>query len=467
MLRLDPDKPTASVLWETRSKPTTTISTPLFQDDHHFYAMENDGSLCCLDATNGDEVWANQEPASKRMGTAHLTPNGDRVFLFNHTGHLILAKLSPKGYEELGRCLLVEPTAGYRPQGPITWAHPAYANKCVFARNDRHLVCASLAADQPPVVGEPKQTVKAHVLSNFTGRSAALGVAFSPDGKTLAAGTWDGSVKITDLNTGKELPAPAKHKDWVCSVAYSPDGKLLASAGGNEFKPARNDNKTSGEVKLWDVVAGKEIGPLKGHTNKVFSAVFSPDSKTLATGSADKTVRLWDTATGKERAVLAGHTEAVWSVAFLPDGKTVASASWDKTVRLWDVMTGKEGVSLKGHEDEVLAVAVSPDGKTLATGSADWTVRLWDLATEKERTVLKGHQGSVTCLAFADDGKTLVSGGGDETVRLWDMPTGKERATLRGHRSGIVSLALSPDKKSLATAGMDDGVRIWDLNQDK
>src|SRR5262249_47244315 len=112
MLKLDPAKPAASVLWKTRQKPTTTISTPLFRDDRHFYSTLGDGSLACLDASTGKEVWTTQEPTSKRLGTAHLTPNGGRVFLFNQSGHLILARLTPRGYRELGRCLLVEPTPG-------------------------------------------------------------------------------------------------------------------------------------------------------------------------------------------------------------------------------------------------------------------------------------------------------------------------------------------------------------------
>jgi WD40 repeat protein len=461
MLKLDPEKPAASVVWETRSKPTTTITTPLFQDDRHFYSIDSDGSLCCLDATSGEEVWATREPTSERFGHAHLTPNGDRVFLFNHKGQLILAKLTPKGYQELGRCLLVEPTAGYRPAGALTWAHPAYANQCVFARNDRELVCASLAPDS--VAAPPGPVVKARLLSGFD-RNAAL--AFSADGTTLAVGTWD-IVKLLQLSTGKELPAPARFKDWVCSVAFSRDGKFLVAAGGSEFKPARNDNKTSAEVKLWDVAAQREAGQLTGHTNKVFSAVFAPDSKALATGSADRTVRLWDVTTGKERAVLQGHTEAVSSVAFSPDGKTVASASWDGTVKLWDATSGKGRVTLKGHEEEILVVALSPDGKTLATGSADWTVRLWDLATDKERAVLKGHHGAVYCLAFSSDGKTLASGSGDETVKLWDPATGRERVTLRGHRSGIAAVAFTPDDRTLASAGMDDAVRLWELARDE
>ena len=467
MVKLDSEKPAAAQFWRTRSKPSTSFSTPLFHDDRHFYAIENDGCLRCLDATTGDEVWETRQPTSTRLGNAHLTPNGDRVFLFNHTGHLILARLTPQGYQELGRCLLVEPTAGYRAQGPVTWSHPAYANKSVFARNDRSLVSASLAADSLGDAPPPQAEIKARILTDFKETNSALTLAFSPDGKTLALGTWSSTVKLIELSTGKELPAPARHKDWVSSVAFSADGKLLVSAGGSEFKPARNNSQTSGEVKLWDVAARQELGPLTGHTSKIMSATFSPDSQTLATASADRTVRLWDVATRKERAVLAGHADAVWCVTLTPDGKTVASASWDRTVKLWDAATGKERGTLKGHEDEVLAVAISPDGKTLASGSADWTIRLWDLTTEKERAVLKGHQGAVNSLAFSPDGATLATGSGDETVRLWDVATAKERATLRGHGSGISAVAYSPDGRALASAGMDDAVRLWELAGDQ
>ncbi len=299
MLKLDAGKPAATVLWKTRSRPTTMFSTPLFLDDRHFCGIDTDGSLYCADATSGAEVWRTSEPTGGKLGNAHLTPNGDRVFLFNQQGHLVLARLTPKGYEERGRCLLVEPTAGYRAQGPVAWAHPAYANQCVLARNDRELVSVSLAAAS--VVGAPATppAPKARLLTEFAGRNAALTLSFSPDGKALALGTWQGAVKVLDLSTGKELPAPARHKDWVCSVAFSPDGKLLVSAGGSEFAPARNGNKTSGEVKLWDVAAAAERGPLTGHADKVMSAAFSPDGAMLATGSADRTIRLWDVANRK------------------------------------------------------------------------------------------------------------------------------------------------------------------------
>lgn len=179
MLKLDADKPAASVLWKTEARPTTTFSTPLFQDERHFYAIEGDGSLCCLEAATGDQVWATRQPTSEKFGTAHLTPNGDRVFLFNQKGHLILARLSPQGYQELGRSLLVEPTAGYRAANPITWAHPAYANKHVFARNDRELVCASLAADSSVAKDsrQPAPAVNSRVLAGTTGAEETLALA--------------------------------------------------------------------------------------------------------------------------------------------------------------------------------------------------------------------------------------------------------------------------------------------------
>src|SRR5262249_25424666 len=152
-------------------------------------------------------------------------------------------------------------------------------------------VCMSLAADQAIAKAAPEPAVKFNPLNDFAGRNAAMGLAFAPNGKTLALGTWSGTAKLVEVPGGKELPGPARHKDWVCAVAFSPDGKYLASAGGNEFWPARNNFKTSGEVKLWDIAAQTERA-LVGHTNKVFAAAFSPDSQTLATGGADRTVRL-------------------------------------------------------------------------------------------------------------------------------------------------------------------------------
>jgi WD domain, G-beta repeat len=162
------------------------------------------------------------------------------------------------------------------------------------------------------------------------------------------------------------------HNDAIFSVAFSPDGKRLA-AGSHD-----------GTVKLWDASTGEELRTLKGHSDSVRSVAFSPDGKRLATGSHDGTAKLWDTSTGEELRTLKGHSSDIWPVAFSPDGKRLATGSNDGTVKLWDANTGQELLTLKGHSDSVWSVAFSPDGKRLAAGSSNGTVKLWDAATEQE-----------------------------------------------------------------------------------
>ncbi|KAI8635427.1 hypothetical protein F5Y19DRAFT_11343 [Xylariaceae sp. FL1651] len=154
-------------------------------------------------------------------------------------------------------------------------------------------------------------------------------------------------------------------------------------------------------IQLWDATTGVYLRTLEGHSSSVNAVAFSPDGKTLASGSDDKTVRLWDAATGVYLQTLEGHTSYVYAVAFSPDGKTLASGSDDKTVRLWDAATGAYLQTLEGHTGFVYAVAFSPDGKTLASGSEDKTVRLWDAATGAYLQTLEGHTGFVYAVAFS------------------------------------------------------------------
>jgi WD40 repeat protein len=159
-------------------------------------------------------------------------------------------------------------------------------------------------------------------------------------------------------------------------VTFSPDGRTLASGSSDK------------SIRLWDASTGKPVGePLRGHESAVFSVTFSPDGRTLASASMDKAIRLWDASTGKPAGEpLRGHEDHVTSVTFSPDGRTLASASWDTTIRLWDASTGKPvGEPLRGHEDHVASVTFSPDGLTLASASEDKTIRLWDAVLRRNR----------------------------------------------------------------------------------
>jgi outer membrane protein assembly factor BamB len=468
MLRLQTDKPGASVLWKTRSNPTASSSTPVFQHEKYIYTIVGDGALCCLDAATGDEIWRTRAATSDRFGMAHLVTNGDLCFLLNQKGHLISARLTPEEYHETGRMPLIEPTAGYRAAGPVCWAHPAFANRQVYARNDRELICISLAADSPlPAPAALTTSVESRELMAGEGAEIhqTLSAAVSPDGKAAAIGTGWGLVREIELATGAAVPSVKPHNDWVCAVTYSADGKYLASAGGSEFTPERNGGKTSAEIKVWNRQSNSERGKLEGHTNKVFCAAFSPDGRTLATGSADRTIRLWNIETMQEQSVLSGHSDAISSLSWSSDGRTFASASWDKTVKLWDASSGRELATLTGSEEELLSVAFDPNGGRLAAGGSDWKVRVWDLGTKALSATLTGHRGTVYAVAFSPDGKTLATGSGDETIRLWNLATQATTHILNGHNSSVTTIAFTPDQRQLLSGALEGPPRMWSLAQ--
>jgi serine/threonine protein kinase len=240
------------------------------------------------------------------------------------------------------------------------------------------------------------------------------------------------------------------HSDSVIPVAFSPDSKTLASG---------SMDKT---IKLWDTQSGKLRQTLTGHNNGVHALAFSPDGRTFASGSDDKTIKLWNAQTGALAQTLAGSNSAVHTIAFSPDGKQLASGSTDKTVKLWDTQTSEIKQLLTGHSDVVKTVAFSPDGKQLASGSDDKTIKLWDTQTGALRQTLTGHSNGIHAVAFAPDGKTLASASIDKTIKFWDAQTGALKQTLAGHTNGIHALAFLPNGKTLVSGSNDKTIKLWD-----
>jgi serine/threonine protein kinase len=275
-------------------------------------------------------------------------------------------------------------------------------------------------------------------------------VTFSPDGKFLASGSHDKTVKVWEIGRWREVATLRRHGDIVYSVSFSPDGKFLASG-------------SYGTVKVWEVGRWREVATLRGHQSWVYSVSFSPDGKFLASGSGDYTVKVWEVGRWREVATLRGHQDWVYSVSFSPDGKFLASGSGDYTVKVWEVGSWREVATLRGHKYSVHSVSFSPNGQFLASGSDDKTVKVWEVGSWREVATLRGHQGWVYSVSFSPDGKFLASGSGDYTVKVWEVGSWREVATLRGHQGWVSSVSFSPDGKFLASGSHDKTVKVWEV----
>lgn len=302
-----------------------------------------------------------------------------------------------------------------------------------------------------PVQQRSARAVKIRLPSTIQGHGAwVTSVAFSPDGRWLASGSDDTTIKLWDTMAGTLHKTFRGHSRFVTSVAFSPDSKFVASGS--------YDNS----VLFWqpDGAMQKVLGD---HLNWVTSVAFSPDGELVASGCYDNTIRLLNTTTGAVQKTLEGHSDGVTSVAFSPNGKLVASGSYDNTINLWNTMAGTIWRTLKDHSRGVASVAFSPDGELVASGSDDNTVKLWRTTGAVYKT-LQGHSNRVQSVTFSPDGKLVASASLDSTIRLWDTTTGAAHKVLKAHSDRVQSVTFSPDGKVLASASNDKTVKLWTYN---
>ena len=278
-------------------------------------------------------------------------------------------------------------------------------------------------------------------------------LAFSPDGRTLASGSWDGAIKLWDMEGGALL-----WKNWstdsIERLAFAPDGRTLASGG---------DDAT---VRLWDAKLGTHLQTLTGHSGPVYALAWSPDGSLLASGGFDMQIRLWEMQEVQPETsarMLTGHTDWVLALAFAPDGRTLASGSFDRTVNLWDMDSRRVRETLTGHTNLVHATAWSPDGRLVASCGFDKTIWIWDVERRSYRTALHGHTAAVFAIAFTPDSRSLLSGSDDATLRVWDMESGQCVHIMQSYAVLLYEIAWSHDGSRLASAGSDRLVIIWDM----
>jgi WD40 repeat protein len=279
-------------------------------------------------------------------------------------------------------------------------------------------------------------------------------IVFAPDGKTIAATIRDGTVRLCETATGKELQSFKESKTEFSNPAFSGDGKLLGMLGAKS------------RLYLWDTATGKLRNRIGSSESEISCFSCAPDGKTMATVESDSVIRLRDVATGGILRSLRGHKGAIGGVAFSPDSKRLASACWgDDSVRLWDIATGK----ILHTNDTTLfdpvrvgLFAFSPDGRLLALSSSDRKFVVWDTTTGKEFRRLKGMDPHQVSRPFLLDSKTLVVLDDKDRILWWDVVTGKEFRQVKTFQESVICLAISPDGKILASADHHGVICLWD-----
>ncbi|MBI4024128.1 MAG: WD40 repeat domain-containing protein [Verrucomicrobia bacterium] len=245
-----------------------------------------------------------------------------------------------------------------------------------------------------------------------------LSMTISSDGKTLATGCSDGSIRLLDLPTKTERFRFSGGACETHAIALSPDGKFLASAYGG------HDAWT---LRLLDLSTGKEIFHLGQERHEVWDVAFSPDSKLLiAVSYYEGKIYIWEIPSCREIELPATKEFGLREAAFSADGKTLIFAGEGKTVHLWDIPARRERASFK-TPFPVYSLALHPDGRSIATGGGFYgfgAVHFWDMVTGKQIAEIARHEGNVTEVAFVHDGQVLVTGGTDRSVRLWKTSSG-------------------------------------------
>ena len=290
------------------------------------------------------------------------------------------------------------------------------------------------------------------LIRTFEGHTHAVkGVAVMPDGKHAISASSDKTLRIWDIDTGKQVRILEGHAKLVNAIALTEDGRRAISASGDRT------------LRIWNIDTGKQVRTLEGHTDWVMSVDLMPDNRYAISASYDGSLKIWDIETGEHQRTLEGHIDSVNAVAVIPDGRRAISASKDHTLKVWDIETGNQLGTLEGHIDSVNAVAVISDGRRAISASKDHTLKVWDIEAEKELQILEDHTGSIWAVAVTPDGKHIISASEDKTLKIWDLGTVKQFKKIEGHIKAVRAMALTHDGKRAISASSDKTLIVWDI----
>lgn len=301
-----------------------------------------------------------------------------------------------------------------------------------------------------------KSVPASHLASAASLPAPITALAFSPDGKWLAAGGYR-VIRLLDAASGRTERVISGLIDQVQALAWSGDGRTLAAAGGIPGQ--------AGEVALFQTQNWQMLLKLTGHTEVVYAVAWKPGGGEIATGSLDKTARIWNPLTGQCTHVIKDHAEAVFGIAYSPNGKLLATGSGDRSAKLFDTGSWKRVVVLTAHTDAVTRVAFNASGSLLATSGADRQVRIWTVKPgtidNPERTLDEGD-GINDCV-FSPDGSLLVWGASNHKVKVFNGEGKQQQCEMDQPQDWVYSVAVGRDNRTLAAGTQDGRLYFWDV----